>query len=73
MEKKVVEASFKDVLIAGDVGPLGVRLAPFGRVQREEASEAFPEQVEVCAQGIYLMPDFNHFEIVVEIIDAIRD
>jgi len=73
MEKKVVEVSFKDGLIAGDVGPLGVRLVPFGHVQREEASEAFPEQIKAWAQGIYLMPDFNHFEIVVEIIDAIRD
>ena len=47
MEKKVVEASFKDGLIAGDVGPLGVRLTPFGRVQREEANEDFPEQTKV--------------------------
>ena len=33
LAQRVVLASFKDVLIAGDVGPLGVRLAPFGRVQ----------------------------------------
>ncbi len=57
MEKKVVEASFKDVLIAGNVGLLGVRLAPFGCVQREEASEAFSEQIEAWAQGISLIPD----------------
>ncbi|MEA5079059.1 MAG: homocysteine S-methyltransferase family protein, partial [Anaerolineaceae bacterium] len=42
---KVVSASFKDVLIAGDVGPLGVRLAPYGRVQPEQAREAFAEQI----------------------------
>ena len=28
-----------------DVGPLGVRLAPFGRVQLEDAREAFKEQI----------------------------
>src|SRR5512142_1133580 len=33
LAKRVVAASFRPVLIAGDVGPLGVRLAPFGRVQ----------------------------------------
>jgi len=33
LAKRVVAASFKDVLVAGDVGPLGVRIAPFGRVQ----------------------------------------
>jgi methionine synthase I (cobalamin-dependent) len=28
LAKRVVSASFKEVLIAGDVGPLGVRIAP---------------------------------------------
>jgi homocysteine S-methyltransferase len=44
--RRVASASFKDIIIAGDVGPLGVRLAPFGRVQLEDAREAFREQVE---------------------------
>ena len=39
--------SGEDVLIAGDVGPLGVRLAPFGRVQPEHARAAFAEQISV--------------------------
>ncbi|MEI8131174.1 MAG: bifunctional homocysteine S-methyltransferase/methylenetetrahydrofolate reductase [Leptolinea sp.] len=42
---RVVMGSFKDILIAGDVGPLGVRLAPFGRVKPEEAHQAFTEQI----------------------------
>ena len=49
LAKKVVEASFKDVLIAGDVGPLGVRLAPFGRVTSEEAQSVFAEQIAALA------------------------
>ncbi len=49
LAKKVVEASFKDVLIAGDVGPLGVRLAPFGRVTSEEAQSVFAEQISALA------------------------
>jgi len=43
LAKRVVSASFKEVLVAGDVGPLGVRIAPFGRVQLEQARLAFTE------------------------------
>jgi methionine synthase I (cobalamin-dependent)/5,10-methylenetetrahydrofolate reductase len=45
LARRVVLASFKDIWIAGDVGPLGVRLAPFGRVQPEDARKAFLEQI----------------------------
>ena len=51
LAKRVVAASFKDVLVAGDVGPLGVRIAPYGRVQPEEAREAFAEQIQVLAEA----------------------
>jgi len=40
-----------DVLVAGSVGPLGVRLAPYGRVQPEEATAAFAEQIAALAEG----------------------
>ena len=56
LAKRVVSASFKDVLVAGDVGPLGVRIAPYGRVQLEEAREAFAEQIEaLCEAGADLV------------------
>lgn len=51
LAKRVVSASFKDVLIAGDVGPLGVRIAPYGRVKLEEAREAFAEQIQALAHA----------------------
>lgn len=37
--------------VAGSVGPLGVRLAPYGRVSREQAVEAFSEQIASLVQG----------------------
>ncbi len=43
---RVVKASYKEVLVAGDVGPLGVRLAPYGRIQPEDARQAFTEQIK---------------------------
>ena len=49
--KRVVSASFKDVMVAGDVGPLGVRIAPFGRVQPEQARAAFAEQIKALAEA----------------------
>jgi homocysteine S-methyltransferase len=51
LAKRIVSASFKDVLIAGDVGPLGVRIAPYGRVKLEEARAAFAEQIKALAEA----------------------
>jgi len=51
LARRVALAAFKDVLIAGDVGPLGVRLAPYGRVQPEQARQAFTEQIAALAEA----------------------
>ena len=51
LAKRIVAASFKDVWIAGDIGPLGVRIAPYGRVKPEEAREAFAEQIKALAES----------------------
>jgi len=51
LAKRVVLASFIDVMIAGDVGPLGVPLAPFGRVQVDEAFEIYVEQVDALVSA----------------------
>lgn len=39
------------VLVAGSVGPLRVRLAPYGRVRRAQAREAYAEQISVLASA----------------------
>jgi homocysteine S-methyltransferase len=51
LARRVIYATFKPVLIAGDVGPLGVRLAPFGRVKPEQARAAFAEQIRALAKA----------------------
>jgi methionine synthase I (cobalamin-dependent)/5,10-methylenetetrahydrofolate reductase len=38
------------VLVAGSIGPLGVRMAPYGRVQPKEAEAAFREQASLLLQ-----------------------
>jgi methionine synthase / methylenetetrahydrofolate reductase(NADPH) len=51
LARRVVAASFKEVFVAGDIGPLGVHIAPYGRVSREEARAAFAEQVSALAEA----------------------
>ncbi len=51
LARRVVAASFKPVMVAGDIGPLGVRLAPFGRVQPEEARAIFQEQFKALVEA----------------------
>jgi len=72
LAKRVVAASFKDVLIAGDVGPLGVRIAPFGRVQPEEAREAFAEQIQALADAGVDLIVIETFSDLYEIREAIK-
>ncbi len=49
-------AAGTDVLVAGSVGPLGIRIEPLGKVAREEAREAFRAQIEVlAAEGVDLL------------------
>ncbi len=56
LAKRIILASFRDIYIAGDIGPLGVRLAPFGRVHPEEARDAFREQISsLVTAGVDLL------------------
>lgn len=72
LAKRVVAASFKDVLVAGDVGPLGVRIAPFGRVQPEQARAAFAEQVKALAEAGADLIVIETFSDLFEIQEAIK-
>ena len=54
--RRAAQTSTQTVWVAGDVGPLGVRLAPFGRVQPAQAREVFSEQIEaLVAAGVDLL------------------
>lgn len=69
---RVVLASFKEVYIAGDVGPLGVRLAPFGRVQPDQACQAFSEQIQALIEGGCDLILIETMSDVYEAAEAIR-
>lgn len=38
-------------LVAGAVGPLGVRIEPLGKIAREEAQDSFRHQIEALVEG----------------------
>jgi homocysteine S-methyltransferase len=78
--RRVIVGSFREVLLAGSVGPLGVRLAPLGRVSFAEAQAAFAEQIEALVaaepQGVDLiiietMSDVKEIEAAVAAARAI--
>lgn len=53
---QAVTESGRDVYVAGSMGPLGVRISPFGRVLPEQAYAAFSEQIEaLCEAGAELL------------------
>jgi len=75
LARKVVGASFKPILIAGDVGPLGVRIAPFGRVKLEQAREVFYEQIHALVEAgadLLILETFSDLFEVREAILAAR-
>ena len=51
LARQAISESKKTVWVGGDVGPLGVRLAPFGRVEPEGARAAYSEQISALVQA----------------------
>lgn len=76
LARRVILASFKNLYLAGDVGPLGVRLVPFGRVQLEQARDAFREQIAPLVESgvdLLLMETFSDLYEIIEAIKAARE
>lgn len=79
LARRVVLASFKEVLVAGDVGPLGIRLAPYGRVTKAQAQAAFTEQITALAEAgvdllvIETMADLAELQEALKAARAVSD
>ena len=75
LARRAALVSSRDVLVAGDVGPLGVRLAPFGRVQPEQARQAFSEQIAALVQAgidLLIIETFSDLNELREAVAAAR-
>ena len=73
--KQAMIDSGREVFIAGDIGPLGVRLAPYGRVQPEEARQAFTEQAAALFKAgvdLFLIETMTDLYEVREAIAAVK-
>jgi methionine synthase / methylenetetrahydrofolate reductase(NADPH) len=70
--RDVREVVGRSIFIAGDVGPLGKRLAPYGPVTVEEAAAAFQEQIAVLWEAGADLILFETFSEIAELEIAVR-
>lgn len=70
--RDVREVVGRAIFIAGDVGPLGKRLAPYGPVTVEEADAAFQEQIAVLWEAGADLILFETFSEIAELEIAVR-
>jgi homocysteine S-methyltransferase len=71
LARRVVDGSFKEVFVAGSIGPLGVRLAPLGRVSLAEARAAFTEQAAALIEAGADLLVFDTFPDAIELREAV--
>jgi methionine synthase / methylenetetrahydrofolate reductase(NADPH) len=65
-----------DVLVAGAVGPLGVRLEPYGPTSADEARAVFREQMEGLKDGgadLFILETFGDLHEIGQAIAAARE
>jgi homocysteine S-methyltransferase len=70
------EAAGDHVLVAGAVGPLGIRIEPFGPTSRDEARELFREQLTALREGgadLFVLETFSDLHEIEQAIRAARD
>jgi methionine synthase I (cobalamin-dependent)/5,10-methylenetetrahydrofolate reductase len=65
-----------DGLVAGSVGPLGVRIEPLGKTSLDEAHAAFLEQIAALVEGgvdLIILETFGYLDEIRQAIRAARD
>ena len=70
------EAAGDAALVGGSIGPLGIRIEPFGPTSRDEAREFFREQVEALVEGgvdFLILETFSDLEEIRQALLAVRD
>ena len=76
LARKAADESRRKVYVAGSVGPLGVRLAPLGRISPSEAYLAFKEQIaalEAAGIDLLIVETFGDLLEITQAIQAARD
>ena len=76
LARAAVTESGRSVLVAGAVGPLGVRLEPFGPTSVEEARAFFREQMQGLRDGgvdVFILETFSDLQEIEQAIRAARE
>ena len=61
--------------VAGAIGPLGIRIEPWGKTGVDEAREYFREQAQALADGgvdLFILETFRDLNEIGAAIDAVR-
>src|SRR3954462_472064 len=70
------EAAGEEVFVAGAIGPLGLRIEPFGPTSYDEAKEMFMEQAEALQEGgvdLFINETFSELTEIQQAIKAVRE
>lgn len=70
------EVAGSDVLVAGAIGPLGIRIEPFGPTSFDEAKDLFKEQAEALLEGgvdLFILETFSELPVIEQAIRAVRE
>lgn len=70
------EAAGEKTYVAGAIGPLGIRIEPFGPTSFDEARDLFKEQVEGLLEGgvdLFILETFSELPVIEQAIRAVRE
>ena len=70
------EAAGEKAYVAGAIGPLGLRVEPFGPTSFDEAKEMFKEQAEALLEGgvdLFILETFSELPLIEQAIRAVRE
>lgn len=70
------EAAGERVFVAGAIGPLGLRIEPFGPTSFDEAKDIYREQAEALLEGgidLFILETFSELSVIEQAIRAVRE
>jgi methionine synthase I (cobalamin-dependent)/5,10-methylenetetrahydrofolate reductase len=70
------EVAGERIFVAGAIGPLGLRIEPFGPTSYDEAMEMFKEQAAALLEGgvdLFVIETFSELTEIQQAIKAVRD
>jgi len=69
------ETAGKEIFVAGSIGPLGLKIEPWGQTTAEEAEEAFVEQAQALLEGgvdLFILETFSDINEIHQAIKAVQ-